>query len=76
MGQQINFLKVSHRKLSGDEVNKVLNKYSLDDVQKLPKIKIKDNGLSEVEEVSIGDVIEILRSSFAGKSKYYRVVIE
>ena len=76
MGQQINFLKVNHRKLSADEVTIILNKYSLSDVLKLPRIKIKDKGLVELEEISLGNVIEISRDSFAGESKYYRVVVE
>jgi len=76
MGQQINFLKVSHRKLSDDEIKAVLNKYSLSGVLKLPRIKIKDKGLINLEDVSLGNVIEISRSSFAGRSKYYRVVVE
>jgi len=76
MGQQINFLKVNHRKLSDDEIVAVLTKYSLSGVLKLPRIKIKDKGLVNIESISLGDVIEISRSSFAGRSKYYRVVVE
>lgn len=73
---QINFLKVGHKKLSEDEVAQVLNKYSLSGVLKLPKIKIADKSLVELEGIALGDVIEISRVSFAGKSKYYRVVVE
>lgn len=76
MGQQINFLKVNHRKLSDDEITAVLNKYSLSGVLKLPRIKFKDKALTDIEDISLGNVIEISRNSFAGKSKYYRVVVE
>lgn len=76
MGQQINFLKVNHRKISDDEIQAVLSKYSLSSVLKLPRIKIKDKGLVDLEDISLGNVIEISRNSFAGESKYYRVVVE
>jgi DNA-directed RNA polymerase subunit H (RpoH/RPB5) len=76
MGQQINFLKVNHRKISDDEIKVLLNKYSLSSVLKLPRIKIKDKGLVDLEDISLGNVIEISRDSFAGESKYYRVVVE
>ncbi len=70
-----NILVPVHRKLDEKEINLILEKYSLDDRFKLPKIKIKDPALAEIEVV-MGDVIEITRKSFAGLSKYYRVVIE
>lgn len=76
MEQQINFLKVNHRKLSDDEIKAVLDKYSLSGILKLPRIKLKDKGLLELESISPGNVIEISRRSFAGSSKYYRVVVE
>jgi DNA-directed RNA polymerase subunit H (RpoH/RPB5) len=76
MGQQINFLKVNHRKISDDEIKAILNKYSLSGVLKLPRIKIKDKSLVDFEDISLGNVIEISRNSFAGESKYYRVVVE
>ena len=76
MGQQINFLKVNHRKISDDEIKAILSKYSLSSVLKLPRIKIKDKGLVDLEDISLGNVIEISRNSFAGESKYYRVVVE
>jgi DNA-directed RNA polymerase subunit H (RpoH/RPB5) len=73
--QEKNILIPKHRKLSKDEVSSLLEKYSLDNVFLLPKINIKDKGLSfYVDEVEEGDVIEIERNSFAGKTKYYRVV--
>ncbi len=73
--EQENFLVPNHKVLSKDEVKVLLEKYMLNDVFKLPKIKIKDNALKSFE-VKIGDVIEITRKSFAGESKYYRVVTE
>jgi DNA-directed RNA polymerase subunit H (RpoH/RPB5) len=76
MGQQINFLKVNHRKISDDEIKVLLSKYYLINVLKLPKIKIKDKSLVDLEDISLGNVIEISRNSFAGESKYYRVVVE
>jgi len=76
MANQVkNVLIPPHRKLSEDEVLKVLELNNLDEVFKLPKIKLKDSALSELD-VIIGDVIEIERTSFAGKSKYYRVVVD
>jgi len=75
MVKTTNILIPSHRKLSSDEVKSVLEEYSLSDVLKLPKIKLKDVSLSELD-VQIGDVIEIERHSFAGQSKYYRVIVE
>jgi len=73
---QINFLKVEHTKLSEAEVAQVLKKYSLSGILKLPKIKIGDKALVDIEAIAQGDVVEISRESFAGKSKYYRVVVE
>jgi DNA-directed RNA polymerase subunit H (RpoH/RPB5) len=76
MGQQINFLKVNHRKISDDEIKVLISKYSLSNILKLPKLKIKDKSLVDLEDISLGNVIEISRNSFAGGSKYYRVVVE
>jgi DNA-directed RNA polymerase subunit H (RpoH/RPB5) len=70
-----NFLIPNHRKLSSVETNVILEAYSLDDVSKLPRIKIKDPALSSLD-AQIGDVVEIVRKSFAGENKYYRVVVE
>lgn len=72
---QNNFLIPNHRKLAEVEINSVLKKYNLDGVHKLPKIKLKDPALAELDVV-LNDVIEISRESFAGSSKYYRVVEE
>jgi DNA-directed RNA polymerase subunit H (RpoH/RPB5) len=70
-----NFLMPKHKKLNETELLDVLKKYSLENISKLPKIKIKDSALSQLD-VQVGDVIEISRKSFAGETKYYRVVIE
>ncbi len=70
-----NFLIPNHRKLSSEEIKAILNQYFLDDVSKLPRIKIKDPALVSLD-ASIGDVIEIVRKSFAGENKYYMVVVE
>ncbi len=75
MSNQRNFLIPKHRKLAEDDANQILKKYNIDSKSKLPSIKIKDFAISELD-VSVGDVIEISRESFAGKSKYYRVVVE
>lgn len=74
MDQNTNFLIPRHEKLSEKEVVQILEKYSLKDKSSLPKIRIDDAALTELE-VSAGDVIVITRKSFAGESKYYRVVI-
>ena len=74
MEKTANFLIPPHKKLNGEEVKLILEKYSLEDITKLPKIKLKDQGLSEIEVVE-GDVIEITRTSFVGETKYYRVVV-
>ena len=76
MEQQQNFLIPKHKKLTEEEVKNLLEKYNLSSISKLPKIKIKDQGLDSIEEVQAGDVIEISRKSFAGETKYYRVVVE
>lgn len=76
MEQQKNFLIPEHRKLTDEEVSNILERYQLPTRLKLPKIKVKDPAIKEMEEVQAGDVIEIKRNSFAGDSVYYRVVIE
>ncbi len=72
---ETNFLIPNHKKLTEEEISTLLSKYSIDK-KNLPKINIKDPGLSvyglEVEE---GDVIEITRTSFAGEKPYYRLVV-
>ncbi|MDA3855996.1 MAG: DNA-directed RNA polymerase subunit H [Candidatus Woesearchaeota archaeon] len=75
MEENISFLVPKHRKLSPQEITLLLEKHQLVGVVKLPKIKVKDPAISSMDVV-IGDVIEITRESFAGVSKYFRVVIE
>lgn len=75
MEKKANFLVPKHEKLSIDQINSLLEKYSLIDVSKLPKIKIADPALDGMG-IKIGDVVMITRQSFVGESKYYRVVIE
>ena len=75
MEENISFLVPKHKKLSSSEVNSLLEKHQLSGVDKLPKIKVKDPAISSLD-VKVGDVIEIVRESFAGESKYYRVVTE
>ena len=71
-----NFLVPGHKKLTSEEVSELLRKYSIKDTSKLPKIKVKDPALESLG-CEVGDVVEIIRSSFAGdNNKYYRVVIE
>lgn len=64
-----------HRVMEEEEVEEVLEKF---DVEKhdLPKIQRTDAALKQME-AEVGDVIEIRRDSpTAGKTTYYRVVIE
>ncbi len=75
MDKNINFLMPVHRKLSESEVSALMEKYSISSTSKLPKIKISDPALQTITP-ALGDVIEIIRISFAGENKYYRVVIE
>ena len=71
-----NFLVPNHKKLSEEQINSLLEKFNLDSKHKLPKIKISDKALSTIENLKLGDVIEIARTSFAGENKYYRLVVE
>ncbi len=71
-----NFLVPKHTKLSQEEVDAILLKFSIENTSKLPRIHKGDPALAELG-VEVGDVIEIIRSSFAGNNnKYYRVVVE
>ena len=64
-----------HSKLSDSEKQKVLDKFTIATKQ-LPKILITDMALQKLKP-KIGDVIKIERTSqTAGKSDYYRVVID
>jgi len=71
-----NFLIPPHRKLTPEETKVLLEKYSIDSSNKLPKIKIKDPAINKIEDLKLGDIIEIKRKSFVGESRYYREVIE
>lgn len=64
-----------HEKCSETEKKAVLQKYSTN-LMDFPKININDPALYNLE-VKPGDLIKITRESpTAGKSIYYRVVIE
>ena len=64
-----------HRKLEEDEVEEVLEEYDADKDQ-LPKIERTDAALKQMD-AEVGDVIEVRRESpTAGKTTYYRTVIE
>lgn len=70
-----NFLIPPHRKLTSEEVTQILQKYAISK-ENLPKISIKDPALSMYDlNVVSGDVIEVTRTSFAGKKPYYRLVV-
>ncbi len=63
-----------HIKLNSKEKKELLEKYHIN-LLELPKISIKDPALTDVD-VAVGDVIKIIRkSSTAGKSIFYRAVI-
>ncbi len=63
------------RVLTEEEKEKLLNKYNITEFQ-LPKI-LKSDPMVKSLGAKVGDVIEIIRDSpTAGKSIYYRVVID
>jgi len=63
-----------HSKLTKKEIQELLEKYNLS-LNELPKIGLTDPAITSLN-VKQGDVIKITRdSSTAGKSIYYRVVI-
>jgi len=65
-----------HRKLEEDEIEEVLEKFDAE-LENLPKIERTDAALKSMDNVEVGDVIEIRRDSpTAGKTTYYRRVIE
>ena len=71
-----NFLVPKHRKLSSEEIDAILVKYSINSTLKLPKIKKADPALAELG-AEAGDVIEITRNSYLNSSiNYYRRVVE
>ncbi|MFB6191049.1 MAG: DNA-directed RNA polymerase subunit H [Candidatus Nanohaloarchaea archaeon] len=64
-----------HRILDEDEASEVLEKYGAEK-DDLPKIERTDAALKQ-DDPEVGDVVEIHRDSpTAGKTTYYRVVIE
>ena len=64
-----------HRKMNEDEVEELLEKFDADKSD-LPKIERTDAALKQMD-VEVGDVLEINRESpTAGKTTYYRRVIE
>jgi DNA-directed RNA polymerase subunit H len=63
-----------HIKLNSKEKKELLEKYHIN-LLELPKISMKDPALKNMD-VNVGDVIKITRkSSTAGKSVFYRAVI-
>ena len=63
-----------HRKLNEEETKEILKKYDVSRKQ-LPRIKINDAAILELNPEK-GDIIEIIRSSpTTGKSYFYRVVV-
>ena len=64
-----------HRIISEEEKAKLLEKYKIS-LKNLPKISIKDPVVKLLKDAKVGDVVEIERkSTTAGKTKYYRVII-
>ena len=64
-----------HRKLDEDEAEEVLEKFEVTR-DNLPKIERTDAALKQMD-IEEDDVIEIVRDSpTAGKSTYYRVVVD
>ncbi len=62
-----------HRKLNEEESQEILKKYNVSKKQ-LPRIKINDSAILELDPKK-GDIIEIIRDSpTTGKSYFYRVV--
>ena len=75
MVNSTNFLIPPHRKLSSEEITQLLKKFSISR-ENLPKISLKDPALSMFDlNVVAGDVVEVTRTSFAGKKPYYRLVV-
>ena len=66
----------SHRIISDDEVKVLLDKYKIKLIQ-LPKISSEDPVVKLLKDAAPGKVIEIIRSSAtAGKTKYFRVILD
>ena len=65
----------AHRIINAEEKEKLLEKYHIK-AKNLPRISIKDPVVKTLGEVSVGDVVEIKRSSVtAGEAIYYRVIV-
>jgi len=64
-----------HDKCSESEKKSLMQRYGVD-LKDLPKISINDPALYELE-LKTGDIIRVTRTgNVAGKSVFYRVVIE
>ncbi len=64
-----------HEVLSLKDKKSVLEKYGVAKEQ-LPKIKVSDAAVKQIK-AKAGDIVKIVRDSLtAGKSEYYRVVVE
>jgi DNA-directed RNA polymerase subunit H (RpoH/RPB5) len=70
-----NILIPEMRVLNPEEKSLLLEKYKIKSTNKLPKIKISDPSLEEIE-TEVGEIIEILRDGEFGKVKYFREVVE
>jgi DNA-directed RNA polymerase subunit H len=63
-----------HKKFTHEEAEEFLKKYNVSKKQ-LPKIKLKDPAILELNPEK-GDIIEIIRDSpTTGKSFFYRVAV-
>lgn len=64
-----------HEKISEEETEELLEEYNISK-ENLPKIESNDSAIKNLD-VEVGDIIKITRESpSAGKSEYFRVVIE
>lgn len=64
-----------HLLLSENEASQVLIKYGIDEEQ-LPKIKVKDPVIQEING-QVGDIVKVIRTSqTAGEAEFYRLIIE
>jgi DNA-directed RNA polymerase subunit H len=68
-------LVAEHILLSDNEANQVLKKYDIEKEQ-LPKIKITDPVIMEIN-AQVGQIVKIVRKSqTAGEAEFYRLIIE
>ncbi|MCJ7450668.1 MAG: DNA-directed RNA polymerase subunit H [Candidatus Nanohaloarchaeota archaeon QJJ-9] len=64
-----------HEKMDEEEVQNLLEEYDIEK-ENLPKIKSDDSVMKSMD-AEPGDVIRIIRESeTAGKTEYYRIVVE